>query len=218
MSSEAGQFTLEELQEIKDQIEQYGVDLTQFKSGELSTLEICKDVGCFNGETWLSGYVQAGWSFWNNFGLGKALHYVAGMLQWEKVFGRETFYVGQYYLLNNIFVAADTPQGSFDSGMATLLDKSSEGEADMYLVCLYSGETLQWPFKVIGLRAIPLPLAYHNDTPSYEDGWWEYHSKCFHVLLQMPEGDQVILPSGNIQFSQGCLQNKLGVWEMLPVV
>ena len=98
-------------------------------------------------------------------------------------------------MLNKIFVAADTPQGSFDSGMAALLDKSSEGEVGMYLIHLYSGETLQWPFKVIGQRAIPLPLAYHYDTPSYEDGWQEYHSKCFHVLLQMPEGDNVILPS-----------------------
>ena len=65
----------------------------------------------------------------------------------------------------------------------------------MYLVCLYSGETLQRPFKVVGQRAIPLPLAYHDDTPSYEDGWQEYHSKCFCVLLQMPEGDHIILPS-----------------------
>ena len=94
MSSEADQFTLEELQEIKDQIEQYGVDLTQFKTGELSTSEICKDVGCFNGEAWLSEDIQAGQSFWNKLGLGKALHYVAGMLQWGKVFGRETSYVG----------------------------------------------------------------------------------------------------------------------------
>ena len=98
-------------------------------------------------------------------------------------------------MLNKIFVAADTPLGSFDSGMATLLDKSLEGKASMYLAHLYSGETSQWPFKVIGQRAIPLPLAYHDDTPSYEDGWWEYHSKCFCVLLQMPEGDHIILPS-----------------------
>ena len=152
-------------------------------------------MGHFNGEAWLSGDIQAGWSFWNKLGLGKALHYVAGMLQWGKVFGRETSYVGQYYMLNKIFVAADTPQGSFDSGMAALLDKSPEGEVGMYLVHLYSGETLQWPFKVVGQRAIPLPLAYHDDTPSYEDGWWEYCSRCFCVLLQMPEGDQVILPS-----------------------
>ena len=89
----------------------------------------------------------------------------------------------------------------------------------MYLIHLYSGETLQWPFKVIGQRAIPLPLAYHDDTPSYEDGWWEYCSKCFCVLLQMPEGDHVILPSQlNIQFSHDCLQNTMGVWAMLPFV
>ena len=152
-------------------------------------------MGHFNGEAWLSGDIQAGWSFQNKLGLGRALCYVAGMLQWGKVYGRETSYVGQYYMLNKIFVAADTPQGSFDSSMAALLDKSSEGEVGMYLICLYSGETLHWPFKVIAQRAIPLPLAYHDDPPSYEDGWQEYHSKCFCVLLQMPEGDHIILPS-----------------------
>ena len=72
MSSEADQFTLEELQEIKDWIEQYGVDLTWFKTGELSTLEICKDVGHFSGEVWLSGDIQAGWSFQNKLGSGRA--------------------------------------------------------------------------------------------------------------------------------------------------
>ena len=56
-------------------------------------------------------------------------------------------------MLNKVFVAADTPQGSFDSGMATLLDKSSEEEAGMCLTHLYSGESLQWPFKVVGQRA-----------------------------------------------------------------
>ena len=81
-------------------------------------------MGCFNGEAWLSRDIQTGWSFQNKLGLGRALHYVAGMLQWGKVFGRETSYVGQYHMLNKIFVAADTPQGSFDSGMAGLLDKS----------------------------------------------------------------------------------------------
>ena len=70
------------------------MDLTQFKTGELSTLEICKDVGHFNGEAWLSGDIQAGCSFQNKLGSGKALHYVAGMLQWGKVYGRETSYVG----------------------------------------------------------------------------------------------------------------------------
>ena len=116
------------------------------------------------------------------------------MLQWGKVHGRETPYVGLYYMLNKVFVAADTPQGSFDSSIAAILDKSSE-EAGMYFICLYDGEDLQWPFKVVGQRAIPIPLAYHNDASGYEGGWWEYHSKCFHVLLQMSGGDHVILPS-----------------------
>ena len=50
MTSDADYFTLEELQEIKSQIEQYGVDLNHFKTGELSTLEVCKDIGHFTGE------------------------------------------------------------------------------------------------------------------------------------------------------------------------
>ena len=79
--------------------------------------------------------------------------------------------------------------------MATMLDKSSEEVPGMYLICLYHGETLQWPFKVTGQRAIPLPIAYHDDTSSYEDGWWEYHSKCFHLLLLVPESGHAILPS-----------------------
>ena len=133
--------------------------------------------------------------FLEQVGFGQSLALCGWNVAVGKVFGRETSYVGQYYMLNKIFVAADTPQGSFDSGMAALLNKSSEGEAGMYLVHLYSGETLQRPFKIIGQRPTPLPLADHDDTPSYEDGWWEYCSKCFCVLLQMPEGDQVILPS-----------------------
>ena len=67
-----------------------------------------------------------------------------------EVYGREIPYVGLYYMLNKVFVAADTPQGSFDSGMASILEKSSEEEAGMYLIHLYSGEDLQWPFKVVG--------------------------------------------------------------------
>ena len=55
-------------------------------------------------------------------------------------------------MLNKIFVAADTPQGSFDSGMAALLDKSSEGEMGMYLVCLYSG-----PLKSLVRGPFPYP-------------------------------------------------------------
>ena len=128
-------------------------------------------------------------------GSGKPLCYVAGMLQWGKVHGRETSYVGLYYMLNKVFLAADTPQGSFDSGMAAILDKSSEEEAGMYLIHLYDGEDTQWPFKVFGQRAIPIPLAYHDDASGCEGEWWEYHSKCFHVLLQMSGGDHVILLS-----------------------
>ena len=79
--------------------------------------------------------------------------------------------------------------------MAAILDKSSEEEAGMYLICLYNGEDLQWLFKVVGQKAIPIPLAYHDDASGCEGGWWEYHSKCFHVLLQMSGGDHVILPS-----------------------
>ena len=60
MSFDTDHFTLEELQEIKSQIEWYGVDLTHFKNRELSTLEICKDISCFNGEEWLSDDIQAG--------------------------------------------------------------------------------------------------------------------------------------------------------------
>ena len=143
MSSDADYFTLEELQEIRSQIEWYGVDLTHFKNRELLTLEICKDICHFNGEAWLSDDIQAGRFFQNKLGSGKPLHYVAGILQWGKVCGRDTSYVGLYYMLNKIFVAADTPRGSFDSGMAAILDKSLEEVAGMYLVCLYGGEDLQ---------------------------------------------------------------------------
>ena len=99
MSSDTNYFTVEELQETKSQIEWYGVDLNHFKTRELSTLEICKDISHFNGEVWLSDDTQAGWSLWNKLGSGKSLHYVAGMLQWGKVHGRETPYVGLYYML-----------------------------------------------------------------------------------------------------------------------
>ena len=64
MSSDAEYFfTLEELQEIKSQIEWYGMDLNHFKTRELLTLGICKDISCFNGEAWLSDDIQAGQSF-----------------------------------------------------------------------------------------------------------------------------------------------------------
>ena len=171
------------------------MDLNHFKTEELSALEVCKDISHFNREAWLSDGIQAGWSFQNKLGSGRPLHYAAGMLQWGKVYGRETSYVGLYYMLNKVFIAADTHQGSFDSGMAAILEKSFEEEAGMYFIHLYSGEDLQWHFKVVGQRAISIPLAYHNDASGYEGWWWEYCSKCFCILLQMSGGGHVILPS-----------------------
>ena len=117
-------FTLEELQETKSQIEWYGVDLAHFKNRELLTLEICKDISHFNREVWLPDDIQARQFFQNKLSSGKPLHYVAGILQWGKVYGRKTSYVGLYYMLNKVFIAADTPRGSFDNGMAAILDKS----------------------------------------------------------------------------------------------
>ena len=93
--------------------------------------------------------------------------------------------------------------------MAAILEKSSEEEAGMYLIHLHDGD-LQWPFKVVGQRAIPIPLAYHDDASGYEGGWREYHSKCFHVLLQMSGGDHVISPS---QWTGMCSLAKV-VFEM----
>ena len=133
MSSGADDFTLEELQKIKCQIEQYGMDILKyFKPVELSTFEVCKDIGHFNAEAWLSENVQAGHFFKKKLGTGKGLCYIAGMLQWEKVYGKETSYRGLYYMLSKVFIAADTPRGTFSSGMATILDKSSEREEGMY--------------------------------------------------------------------------------------
>ena len=103
--------------------------------------------------------------------------------------------MGLYYMLNKVFVATDTPLGSFDSSMAAILEKSSEEEAGIYLVHLYSGEDLQWLFKVVGQRAISIPLAYHNNASGYEGGQQEYHSRYFHILLQNSGGGHVILPS-----------------------
>ena len=98
-------------------------------------------------------------------------------------------------MLNKVFMAADTPQGSFDSSMAAILNKSSEEEAGMYLVCLYEGEDLQWPFTVVSQRAIPKPLAYYDDASDCEGGWQEYRNKCLCVLLQASGDGHVILPS-----------------------
>ena len=77
MSSEADDFTLEEFQEIKSQIEQYGMDLKYFKPAELSTTEVCKDIGHFNTEAWLSEDTQAG-HFFKKLGASKGLCYMAG--------------------------------------------------------------------------------------------------------------------------------------------
>ena len=198
MSSKADDFTLEELQEIKSQIEQYGMDLKYFKPAELSTIEVCKDIGQFNVEAWFSEDTQAGHSFKEKLGAGKGLHYIAGMLQWGKVYSKETSYRGLYYILSKVFVAADTPRGTFSSGMATILDRSSEEEG-MYLICLYEGEDLQWPFRVSSQKAIAIPLTYHDvtyDDPSSPEGSWQkYHSRCFCVLLQVSKDDAVILPN-----------------------
>ena len=116
----------------------------------MSTIEVCKDIGHFNTEAWLSEDVQAGHFFKKKLGASKGLHYIAGMLQWGKVYGKETSYRGLYYMLSKVFVATDTPRGTFSSSMATILDKSSEREEGMYLIHLYKGEDLQWPFRVSG--------------------------------------------------------------------
>ena len=194
MDSEIEQFTLEELQEIKDQLEHHSVELNKFKKAELSTIEICKEVGRFNGEAWLADNIQAGQSFRSRLGDGRALPYIAGMLQGGRVHGKETSFVGCYYMLSRVFVAADTPHGTFQSSLAAMVDKSEEEEPGMYLVHLFHGESLQWPFRVTGHRAIPLPIAYH-DGLDHEDGWWEYCNKCFCILSMVPESGHVILQS-----------------------
>ena len=100
-------------------------------------------------------------------------------------------------MLSKVFLAVDTPRGTFLSGMATILDRSSEEEEGMYLIYLYKGEDLQWPFRVSSQKAIAIPLAYHGVTydDSSEGGWQKYHSRCFHILLQVSKDDAVILPS-----------------------
>ena len=102
-------------------------------------------------------------------------------------------------MLSKVFITADTPRGTFSSGMATILDRSSEEEEGMYLICLYKAEDLQWPFRVSGQKAVAIPLAYHDvtydDLSSPEGSWQKYHSRCFHVLLQVSKDDAVILPS-----------------------
>ena len=78
-------------------------------------------------------------------------------------------------MLSKVFTAADTPRGTFSSGMATILDKSSKREEGMFLICLYEGEDLWWPFRVSGRKAIAIPLAYHDviyDDSSNTEGSW----------------------------------------------
>ena len=102
--------------------------------------------------------------------------------------------MGCYYMLSRVFVAADTPHGTFQSSLAAMVDKSEEEEPGMYLVHLFHGESLQWPFRVTGHRAIPLPIAYH-DGLDHEDGWREYCNKCFCILSMVPKSGHVILQS-----------------------
>ena len=142
------------------------MDLSKFKKTELSTIEICKEVGCFNGEAWLADNIQAGWPFCGRLGDGKALPYIAGMLQWVIVYGKETSFVGHYYMLSKVFAAADTPCGTFQSSLATIVDKSGEEEAAMYLVMSFLWRNSTMAFRVTGQRAIPLPIAYHNGSRS----------------------------------------------------
>ena len=59
--------------------------------------------------------------------------------------------------------------------MATILNRSSKEEEGMYLIHLYEGEDLQWPFRVSSQKAIAIPLAYHDvpyDDPSSPEGSW----------------------------------------------
>ena len=102
-------------------------------------------------------------------------------------------------MLSKVFIAADTPRETFSSGMAAILDRSSEEEEGMYLICLYEGEDLQWPFRVSSQKGIAIPLAYHHvtyDDPSSSKGSWQkYHSRCFCILLHVSKDDAVILPS-----------------------
>ena len=81
--------------------------------------------------------------------------------------------------------------------MATILDRSSSKEQGMCLIHLYEGEDLQWPFRVSSQKAVAIPLAYHDIT--YDDlsegSWQKYHSRCFHILLQVSREDAIILPS-----------------------
>ena len=118
-------------------------------------------------EAWLSEDTQAEHSFKKKLSAGKGLHYIAEMLQWGKIYGKETSCRGQYYMLSKDFVAADTPRGTFSSGMATVLDRFSEEEEGIYLIHIYEGEDLQWPFRVSSQKAIAIPLAYHDVT--YDD-------------------------------------------------
>ena len=97
-------------------------------------------------------------------------------------------------MLSKVFMAGDAPQGSFNNGLAILRSKMEDDQPGMFLIWIYKGETLQWPFRVTSSRAVSLPIVYH-DGMSYSDGWQPYHSKCFCSLLIVPESGDVILPN-----------------------
>ena len=63
MDLDIEQFTLKQLKDIKNHLDHYGVDMNRFQKVELSTIEVCKEVGCFNGEAWLADDIGAGQSF-----------------------------------------------------------------------------------------------------------------------------------------------------------
>ena len=119
------------------------MDMDKLKKVELSTIDVCKEVGHFNCEAWLANDAQARSAFHARLGDGKALTYTAGLLQWEEVYGKETSFDGHYYMLSKVFVACDAPCGNLKNGMAILARKTEEDEPGMYLIQLYSGETLK---------------------------------------------------------------------------
>ena len=136
----------------------------------------------FHGKAWLAGDISAGKKFRDRIGneKGKALHNITGMLQWGKAFRTETSQEEIYYMLNKIFMPTGTSLGTFDSGMATIVEHSSEDEASLFLLAIYEGEDLQWPFKIITQQATPQPIAYCGDGPVDDSrGWQTYHDKCF---------------------------------------
>ena len=63
----------------------------------------------------------------------------------------------------------------------------------MFLVKLYTGKTLQWPFKVAGRTATPLLIVCY-DAVTYTDPWWYYCEYSFKRLLVVPDKNVAILP------------------------